>query len=145
MNGEAVPMVKLFVGIKGSGKTKRMIHMANDSNNNGDGSVVFINKDSRLMYDLHYNIRFVSLEEYEIDDVATYIGFIYGILSSDHDIEVIYIDSLLKHANIHMDDVPDFLEKLLQIGEKRGVQFNVSLSSTVEALPEAVKKYTILE
>ncbi len=138
-------MVKLFVGIKGSGKTKRMINMANDSNNTGDGSVVFINKDSRLMYDLHYNIRFVSLEEYEIDDVATYIGFIYGILSSDHDIEIIYIDSLLKHANIHIDDVPDFLEKLLKIGEKRNVQFNVSLSSAIDALPEAVKKYTIIE
>ncbi len=138
-------MVKLFVGIKGSGKTKRMINMANDSNNNGDGSVVFINKDSRLMYDLHYNIRFVSLEEYDIEDVSTYIGFIYGILASDHDIEVIYIDSLLKHANIHMEDVPCFLEKLMQIGKKRNVQFNVSLSSSVKDLPEAVKKYTILE
>jgi hypothetical protein len=138
-------MVKLFVGIKGSGKTKRMIDMANDSNNNGDGSVVFINKDSRLMYNLHYNIRFVSLEEYDIEDVSTYIGFIYGILSSDHDIEVVYIDSLLKHVSIHMDDVPYFLEKLMKIGKSRNVQFNVSLSSSVEDLPEAVKKYTILE
>lgn len=137
-------MVKLFVGTKGSGKTKRMIDMANDSNSNGDGSVVFINKDSRLMYNLHYNIRFVSLEEYDIEDAATYIGFIFGILSSDHDIETIYIDSLLKHANINMKDVPDFLEKLSKIGEKRNVELKVSLSSTVDDLPEEVRKYEIL-
>lgn len=137
-------MVKLFVGIKGSGKTKRMIDMANDSNNTGDGSVVFINKDSRLMCDLHYNIRFVSIEDYDIEDIATYNGFIYGILSSNHDIDTVYIDSLLKHADIHMDDVPDFLDKLAKIGEKFNVQFIVSISSDVVNLPEGVKKYTVL-
>lgn len=137
-------MVKLFVGIKGSGKTKRMIDMANDSISNGNGSVVFINKDSRLMYDLKYNIRFVSLEEYPIEEVSTYIGFIYGIICSDHDIEAIYIDSLLKHANINMEDVPDFLDKLSEIGNKYDIEFNVSLSSSIENLPEEVRKYSIL-
>ncbi|MCG8483770.1 MAG: hypothetical protein MJA31_10715 [Clostridia bacterium] len=137
-------MVRLFVGIKGSGKTKRMIDMANDSNNTSDGSVVFINKDSRLMCNLHYNIRFVSLEDYDIEDIATYNGFIYGILSSNHDIDTIYIDSLLKHANIHMNDVPKFLDKLAKIGEKFNVEFIVSISSTMKELPERVKEYTVL-
>lgn len=137
-------MVKLFVGIKGSGKTKRMVDMANESSNTNDGSVVFINKDSRLMCDLHYNIRFVSIEDYDIEDISTYLGFIYGILSSNHDIDTIYIDSLLKHANIHMNDVPKFLNNLVKIEERFNVQFIVSISSKSDELPEDVKDYSIL-
>lgn len=137
-------MVKLFVGIKGSGKTKKMIDMANDNNKKANGSVIFINNDSRLMYDLHYNIRFINLEEYVIKNIDTYIGFIYGILSCDHDIESIYIDSLLKHVDINIEDVPGFLDKLYDIGSKHDVVFYVSISSAIEDLPEEVRKYNIL-
>lgn len=94
-------MVKLLVGRKGSGKTKSMVTLANDRVESSNGSVVFINKNHRLMYSLKYKIRVVCMEEYEdITNSDEYIGFIYGIISSDHDIEVIFIDSILKHAVI---------------------------------------------
>jgi hypothetical protein len=96
-------MVKLLVGHKGSGKTKQMINLANEWIEKADGSIVFINKNHRLMYDLKHKIRVVCMEEFEhITNSDEYIGFIYGIISSDHDIEVIFIDSILKHADINI-------------------------------------------
>ena len=100
-------MVKLLIGHKGTGKTKQMIDLANEQIENSNGSIIFINKNSRLMYDLKYRIRVVCMEEYEhITNCDEYIGFIYGIISSDHDIETIFIDSILKHADFSLVDIP---------------------------------------
>ena len=138
-------MVKLLVGRKGSGKTKSMIQLANDRIEKSDGSVVFINKNHRLMYDLKYKIRVVCMEEYEeITNSDEYIGFLYGIISSDHDIEVIFIDSILKHADVNLSDLPEFLSRLRQISEKYEIEFIVSISATVEEIGDIAKQYEIL-
>ncbi len=138
-------MVKLLVGRKGSGKTKNMIQLANDRVEKSDGSVVFINKNHRLMYDLKYKIRVVCMEEYEeITNSDEYIGFLYGIISSDHDIEVIFIDSILKHADVNISDLPEFLNRLKNISEKYEIEFVVSISATVEEIGDIAKQYEIL-
>ncbi|MDR2771608.1 MAG: hypothetical protein LBB57_06190 [Clostridiales Family XIII bacterium] len=138
-------MVKLIVGAKGAGKTKRMIALANDRIEKSDGSVVFINKNQRLMYDLKYTIRVVSMEDYEeITNSDEYIGFIFGIISSDHDIEVIFIDSILKHADVSKEDIPEFLDRLAKISEKYEIEVIVSLSAQPEELGEAIRRFTVL-
>jgi len=138
-------MVKLLVGRKGSGKTKSMIQLANDRVEKSDGSVVFINKNHRLMYDLKYKIRVVCMEEYEeITNSDEYIGFLYGIISSDHDIEVIFIDSILKHADVNISDLPEFLSRLKDISEKYKIEFIVSISASVEEIGDIAKQYEIL-
>jgi len=130
MKKEAVKMVSLLIGRKGTGKTKRMVDFANDSMETADGSIVFINNDHRLMYDLKYQIRVVCMEEYEdITNSDEYIGFIYGIISSDHDIEKIFIDSILKHADFKISDLPEFLERLNNISKKFELDFIVSISA----------------
>ncbi|HVI41394.1 MAG TPA: ATP-binding protein [Anaerovoracaceae bacterium] len=138
-------MVKLLVGRKGSGKTKSMIQLANDRIEKSDGSVVFINKNHRLMYDLKYKIRVVCMEEYEqITNSDEYIGFLYGIISSDHDIEVIFIDSILKHADVNISDLPGFLSRLKDISEKYEIEFIVSVSATAEEIGDIADKYEVL-
>ncbi len=138
-------MVKLLVGHKGSGKTKQMVDMANDCLDKVNGSVVFINKNQRLMYDLSYRIRVVCMEDYElITNTDEYIGFILGIISQDHDIETIYIDSILKHADVKLEDLPVFLERLAAASEKYGPDFVLSLSADKEELGDFVEKYEIL-
>ena len=123
-------MVHLIIGHKGSGKTKRMVEIANESVETTDGSIVFINKNQRLMYDLKYQIRVACMEDYEgITNSDEFIGFIYGIISSDHDIEKIFIDSILKYANFELSDLPEFLERLNKISELYGPDFMVSLSA----------------
>ena len=128
-------MVSLLIGRKGTGKTKHMIDIANGSMETADGSIIFINNNHRLMYDLSYKIRVVCMEEYEgITNSDEYIGFLYGIISSDHDIEKIFIDSILKHADFEMTDLPEFLERLAKISELFGPDFIVSISATKEEL-----------
>lgn len=128
-------MVKLLVGHKGSGKTKQMIDLANDQIETSKGSVIFINKNHRLMYDLKYRIRVICMEDFEhITNCDEYIGFLYGIISLDHDIETIYIDSILKHADFSLRDLPEFIDRLKKISKNYGMDFVVSLSAEKEEM-----------
>ena len=138
-------MVQLLIGHKGSGKTNQMIQLANESIKTCDGSIVFINKNHRLMYDLKYRIRVVCMEDFEqVTNVDEYIGFLYGIISQDHDIERLFIDSILKHADVHLEDLPDFLERVNEISVKYGIDFYISLSAAREELGDIVNKYKVL-
>lgn len=128
-------MVKLLIGKKGSGKTKTMLDMANEMVEESKGSVIFINKNQRLMCDLKHKIRVVCMEEFmNITNSDEYIGFIYGIISSDHDIETVFIDSLLKHTDIHEDNIPEFIGRLKKISKRYDIEFVVSLSTEKEEL-----------
>ena len=139
-------MVKLLIGHKGSGKTSKMVELANTSLDKVNGSVVFINKNQRLMYDLKYRIRVVCMEEYEqVTNIDEYIGFILGIISQDHDIELIFIDSILKHADVSIDNLEDFFERLSVISEKYGPDFIISVSAGEDELGDYIKKYEIIE
>jgi len=128
-------MVKLLIGHKGSGKTNQMLKLANENIETAAGSIVFINKNHRLMYELSYRIRVICMEDYEhITNIDEYIGFLYGIISSDHDIETIFIDSILKHADVSMGDLPEFIERLKVISEIYGPDFVVSISAEKEEM-----------
>ena len=128
-------MVKLLVGHKGSGKTKQMIDLANEMVENSKGSTIFINKNQRLMYDLKYRIRVICMEDFEhVTNSDEYIGFLYGIISSDHDIETIFIDSILKHADFRMSDLPEFIDRLKDISKNYGMDFVVSVSAEKEEM-----------
>ena len=128
-------MVKLLIGHKGSGKTGQMIQLANDSVETRNGSIIFINKNQRLMYELKHSIRVICMEDYEhITNIDEYIGFVYGIISSDHDIEVIFIDSILKHADVTLGDLPEFIDRLKAISEIYGLDFVVSVSADKEEM-----------
>jgi len=139
-------MVKLLIGTKGTGKTKKMIDMANERLQNSNGNIVFINKNDRLIYDLNHSIRVVSMQEYEqIRNSDEYIGFIYGVISGDHDIEVIFIDSILKHADVNVEDIPEFLNRLREISETYKIEFIVSLSAEKETILNLdIAKFEIL-
>ena len=120
-------MVKLVMGHKGSGKTKQMITLANDSIETSKGSIIFINKNHRLMYDLKQDFEHVTNSD-------EYIGFLYGIISLDHDIETIYIDSILKHAHFSLGDLPEFVDRLKDMSKNYGMDFVVSLSAEKEEM-----------
>ena len=137
--------VSLIVGHKGSGKTKMMIDLANDRVRESHGSIVFVNKNDRLNYDLVHQIRVVCMEDYEeITNSDEYIGFLYGVISGDYDIEAIFVDSILKHADVNKDDIPEFLARLRVISEQQDIDFIVSLSADVEELSDDIADFTLL-
>ena len=97
------------------------------------------------MLDLKYRIRVVSMEEYpHITNIDEYIGFVYGIISSDHDIQMIFIDSILKHADVKIEHLEEFLGRLSKISEMYGPDFVVSISADLEEIGDFIRQYEIL-
>jgi hypothetical protein len=138
----AVNMVKLVIGKKGTGKTKMMIDLANDSVEKIKGNIIFINKNNRVIYDLKHDIRMINMGEYaELDNADEYIGFLYGIISSDHDIELIFIDSILRQCQIEVADLPKILEKIRVISHKYNTEFVVSISAETDELKGLIEGF----
>ena len=128
-------MVKVLVGNKGSGKTKKMIDLANEAVENSKGNIIFINKNTRLTYDLNYNIRVICMEDFvHVTNEDEYIGFIFGILASNSDIETFFLDGVLKHADIEVEHIPSFVHKIKEISNDYGIDFVMSISAELEAL-----------
>jgi hypothetical protein len=128
-------MVKLLVGHKGSGKTKKMIELANKSAEESRGSTIFINKNSRLIYDLDYRIRVICMEDFvHITNEDEYIGFLFGIISSDNDIETIFLDGIMRHADFSLEVLPSFINKIKEISKDYGIDFVVSVSAELEEM-----------
>ncbi len=139
-------MVRLLIGHKGSGKTKKIVELANDSLNKVNGSVVFINKNSNLTTNLKYSIRLISMNDFEaITNVDEYIGFLYGIISQDHDLECIFIDSILKHADIKVENLEDFLARIDRISKEHDVDMVVSISADKTDLGSYIDQYEIVD
>ncbi|MGI6765353.1 MAG: hypothetical protein ACOX4S_08725 [Anaerovoracaceae bacterium] len=137
--------MKVIAGHKGSGKTKKMIELANEMVETAHGSIVFINKNHRLMYDLKYQIRVVCMEDYEdITNIDEYVGFIYGIISSDHDIEVIFIDGILRHKAVHIPNLGEFFERLRNISDRHELDFIVSVSADLDQLGDVIEGCELL-
>ena len=128
-------MVKLLIGHKGSGKTKKMIDLANESVQSAKGSIVFINKNARLIYDLDYKIRVVCMEDFpHITNVDEYLGFIFGIMSSDNDIQTMFLDGIMRHRDFALDVLPDFIDKIKIVSKETGIDFVVSVSAELEEM-----------
>ena len=135
IDGSFDNMVNLLTGPKGSGKTQQMIERANEAVKTCEGNVFFIKKSHRDTYSLSFNIRAICMDDYDvITNTDEYLGFIYGMLSADHDIKAIFIDGILKHADITLENIPSFIETLKKISKENDVDFYVSISATNEQL-----------
>ncbi len=134
-------MVKLISGKFGSGKTKRIIELANDTMANSSGHVVYIDDDKRHMYDLKHDLRFISMNEFPINTAEEFIGFICGIISNDYDIEHIFIDGLCKVMTCEIEHLPAFIARLEDIGKRYDISFIASISC--DSLPPELDSYQI--
>ena len=134
-------MLKLMIGVKGTGKTKTLIEMVNNAVNETSGAVVCIEKGDKLRYDIKYQARLVNTKEYMINDAQSLYGFVAGILASNHDVTDLFIDSALKICN---EDIPAF-EKLLDeinaLVSITGTNVFLTSSMPVEAATDTIKKY----
>lgn len=123
-------MVNLLTGPKGSGKTQQMIELANQQVKERNGNVVFIKKTHRDTASVSFDIRTICMDDYPaITNTDEYIGFIYGMYSSNSDIECVFIDGILKHADISKENMPEFIERLKKLSADCGIEFYVSISA----------------
>lgn len=128
-------MVQIIAGKKGKGKTKHLLDRANSAVKNSKGSIVYLDKSSKHMYELSNKIRLINVNEYPITSSEGFIGFICGIISQDHDLEMMFFDSFLKLACLEGEDISETIATLEKIGEKYHITFVLSVSVDAENIP----------
>lgn len=137
---EDINMIDIIAGLKGHGKTKVLIQRVNDDIKLTKGTIVYLDKNNKHMYELSNQIRLIVVPEFNITDTDMFLGFIAGILSQDHDLDKIYLDSFLTIACIE-DNMDYAVEKLKALAEKFDVRFVISASAEKDAMPESVQQY----
>ena len=137
-------MVQLIVGKKGKGKTKCLLDRVNTEVKNVLGSIAFLDKNTKHMYELNNKIRLIVVSNFMISNPDEFIGIVSGIISQDHDLQQMYFDSFLKIACLEDKDMTETVEKLEKISEQFKIDFVLSVSMDESELPEAVKSKVVV-
>ncbi len=134
-------MLKLIIGVKGTGKTKNLINLVNTAVENSHGDVVCIEKGTKLRYDVKYTARLIDVKEYAVSDAQSLYGFIAGILASNHDVTDLFVDSALKICNNDTAAFDAFVSSVDALAEKLNVKITMTSSIPTEEASETVNKY----
>ena len=137
-------MVELIVGKKGKGKTKVLLDKVNGAIKDANGSIVYLDKSTKHMYELNNKVRLIDVSRYMIENESEFLGFVCGIISQDHDLEQMYFDSFLKIAALEDKDISAVVEKLERMSDFFQVDFILSVSRDESELPESVKDKIIV-
>ena len=134
-------MLKLIIGVKGTGKTKTLINLVNGALEVTKGDVVCIEKGVTLRYDIKPTARLVDVEEYMVDDAQSLYGFVAGILASDHDVTDLFIDSSLKICGGDVAAFENLVTELDELSERTDTKITATLSLPVEEAGDIIKKF----
>ena len=137
-------MVQLIVGKKGKGKTKCLLDKVNEEVKNILGNVVFLDKNTKHMYELNNKIRLIDVHEFGIESTEAFFGFVAGIISQDHDLQQIYMDSFLDISCLNDGDISAAVAQLEKLSEKYSVDMILSISTDKQDIPENLKSSVII-
>ena len=137
-------MVQLIVGKKGKGTTKQLLDKVNSEVKDIAGSIAYLDKSTKHMYELNNKVRLIDVSRYMIENESEFLGFVCGIISQDHDLEQMYFDSFLKIAALEDKDISAVVEKLERLSDFFQVDFILSVSRDESELPESVKDKIIV-
>lgn len=143
-------MIQFIIGEKGKGKTKVLLEKANREVKEATGNVVYLDKNTQHMFELNNRIRLIDVTNYPLTDADEFIGFICGIISQDHDLEKVYLDSFLRIAKLESEafdpsGVVPVLKQLSSIGTQFSVDFIISISLTKDQLPAEYHEMVVAE
>ena len=137
-------MIQLIVGEKGKGKTKHLLEKVNGAVKTAPGNIVYLDKNAKHMYELKNKIRLINASEFPITNTDEFTGFICGIVSQDHDLEQMYLDSFMDVAFVQDRNVAPVIMKLEQIGKQFSVDFIISISVDESELSDDLKSKVIV-
>ena len=135
-------MVRVIMGVKGTGKTKQMIELINSAVHSENGNVVCIERGNKLTYDIHSKIRLVESSHYDMNSFDFLKGFISGLYAGNYDITHVFIDSLTKIVpSDGYNETEDFMKWLNYFGENHDIKFTITISDEPDLAPEGIKQY----
>ncbi len=137
-------MIQIIAGEKGKGKTKILLDKVNADVLSAKGNIVYLDKSTKHMYELSNKVRLINVRDYCVDEPKEFLGFVCGLVSQDHDLEKVFLDSFLKIACTEDGDIAPVIEKLEMISNKFDVDFVISVSKNKDDLPEVAQKYVIV-
>ncbi|MCR5688103.1 MAG: twitching motility protein PilT [Lachnospiraceae bacterium] len=138
-------MIQLIVGAKGKGKTKHLLEKVNNAVKTVDGNIVYLDKNSKHMYELKNRIRLINTSEFPFSSTDEFFGFICGIVSQDHDLQELYLDSFMDVAFIKDKSlIEGVLDKFEVISSQFSVDFVISVSLEVDEVPEKYRSKVIV-
>ncbi len=137
-------MIQIIAGEKGKGKTKYLLEKVNESVKSATGNIVYLDKSQKHMFELSNKVRLINVSEYLITNCDEFLGFLCGIISQDHDLEEMYLDSFLTIALIKDEEISHAIAKLEEISNKFHVNFVLSVSKNENDMPECAKEKVIL-
>lgn len=142
-NRSVIIMVQLVCGHSGSGKTMRMIEMANKTMDSIQGKMVFLEANNRHIFDLDYRIRYINTKEFGLTNADQFQGFVCGLIATDYDVEQVYIDGLYKIAQSGMENLEAVVERLDFLSQKFNVNFIMSVNHEMDDIPETLRDRVI--
>lgn len=134
-------MLKLIIGVKGTGKTKTLINLVNGALEVTKGDVVCIEKGTQLRYDIKPAARLVNADEYMITSAQALYGFIAGILASNHDVTDLFVDGTLRICQRDMAAFDQMLLDIEKLLEKININLTMTVSMPIEDASETVRKF----
>lgn len=137
-------MVKIIAGNRGKGKTKCLLDMVNEQIKTAHGSIAYLDKSTKHMYELNNKVRLINVSDYPVDTFDGFIGFVCGILSQDNDLEQIYVDCFMKIAGLEGKNPSEAIAKVIELSEKTGVEFILSVSADEADLSKDVQPYVVV-
>lgn len=134
-------MIKLIIGNKGSGKTKKLVELVNSCVENSDGNVVCVEKSPKLTYDISSKARLLETETYSINGCKAFYGFLAGICAGNYDVTDVLIDATFKIVGRDYSKLPKFFDMLSELSEATDVNFYFTISCDKEDLPVEIFDY----
>ena len=135
-------MVRLIMGVKGSGKTKQLIELINNAAKDEPGNVVCIEANRNMTYDIHYHIRLIDAQDYKLNSYELLRGFISGLYAGNYDISHVFIDNLCKIVGGEVGkDTEDFLNWMDAFGEANNIKFTVTISADLGLATDGMQRY----
>ena len=131
-------MITLIIGNKGSGKTKRLIQLANEAVEKSNGNVVVIEKGAKLTYDVSHKARLIDIEQYNVSGFDAFYGFLSGICAGNYDVTDIFVDSTLKITGRDFEALADFVAKANELASHSEVKIVMLISADARELPARI-------
>ena len=136
-------MIQVIMGLKGSGKTKKLIDAINTAVAEAQGDVVCIEYGKQLTYDVNYRVRLVSTVEYGIDNIDKMKGLLSGLHAGNFDITNVYIDNLYKTIGNNREIGEEFIYWCADFARANNMNITITVSDDPAGASEEIKKLLV--